>query len=446
VSRRITSYLMLPVCIFTAGLGVSDWAQAAPTESVLYSFGGTLDGGDPEGALTQDAAGALYGTTQVGGSAGHGIVFQLVPPASGKGAWKETILHDFTDGNDGGNPFSTLVFDSEGALYGTTASGGQNGAGVVFKLTPPKDGKGAWKETILHAFGASESDGFYPFGNLVFDKSGNLYGAADAGGPYGGGAVFELNPPKSANGKWTYALAYSFGAAGDGSYPFSGVYYDSTSGDLFGTTAAGGKYSSGTVFRLSPKKSSWNEAILYNFTGVNDGATPSGQVVLDSSGAFYGTTLIGGTAGAGTVYQLSPNTKLPWKYHLLHAFTGGVDGQFPVGGLAIGVSGNLYGTTYGGGKPPVSPDTCLLLGDPLAFFMPLSPTNCGTVFELSKSGTSFKFQSLHSFLGSSLTTGGKGDGAAPDGAVIVGTSGPTLYGTTTSGGPHLTGTVFAINP
>jgi uncharacterized repeat protein (TIGR03803 family) len=415
-------------------------ATAGTAETIIANFIGS-NGSDPEAGLVADADGNLYGTTQVGGSAGYGTVFELTPPVPGsRAAWKMKVLHNFTQGNDGGNPFSEVLIDGSGNVYGTTAVGGKSGGGVVFKLTAPK-----YAETVIYNFG---SDGYEPFGDLTFDDSGAIYGTAAAGGSGDeSGVVFQLTPPAPAPGKkgaWKYHVIHAFSKSGDGAGPFGGILFDRDSGDLFGTTLSGGKDQSGTVFRLTPQGSGWDEKLLHSFTGLADGSTPSGRLAIDSSGNLYGTTTVGGNGGAGTAYELirPASGNPPWKVHVIHAFSGGDDGQFPIAGLTMDATGNLYGTTVGGGKAPTPPQSCFYGGDGLAGNLNGEEvTNCGTVFELQKSGGKWKFLSLYSFQGWSFD--GIQDGEGPDATVMLDQSG-NIYGTTTGGGPSLVGTVFKI--
>jgi len=156
--------------------------------SILDGFKGTPHAGFPYGGLISDAAGDLYGTTYYGGANGLGSVFKLTQGSSGK--WSESVLYSFKTGTDGNSPTSTLVFDGQGNLYGTTSAGGDaNGDGTVFKLTPIS---GKWKESVVYRF-KNSPDGANPYYGLVFDKAGNLYGTTAIGG-VGAGVVFEITP------------------------------------------------------------------------------------------------------------------------------------------------------------------------------------------------------------------------------------------------------------
>jgi uncharacterized repeat protein (TIGR03803 family) len=316
-------------------------------ETVLYSFKGGLDGNTPEAGLIFDHKGALYGTTAGGGRAlNFGTVFKLTPPVPPATKWRETILHSFKGGTDGANPRAGLVFDAKGALYGTTFfGGGPRDSGTVFKLTPPVPPATRWSETVLHRFGAKH-DGVNPLGGLVFDAEGALYGTTDVGNTLHSGhlgTVFKLTPFPPAK-EWNETILHGFPATKtDGAQPEAGLIFDGN-GALYGTTANGGKSNLGTVFRLDPI--SGREAVLYSFEGGTDGETPHAGVVFDREGALYGTTNEGG-AGVGTVFKLDPQATVDT---ILHEFTGPPDGQHPAAAVTIGANGVLYGTTSEGGS------------------------------------------------------------------------------------------------
>jgi uncharacterized repeat protein (TIGR03803 family) len=339
--------------------GVGTVFELTPTaggpwiETVLYSFTDGNDGGLPYAGLIFDSSGNLYGTTYSGGAYGSGVVFELTPTASGP--WTETVLYTFTGGSDGGSPATGVIFDSFGNLYGTTYSGGANGDGVVFRLTPTASAP--WNETVLFAFCGPvcalplASDGAQPFaGGLIFDHSGNLYGTTVGGGGTNNGVVFELTP--TASGPWNETVLHSFSPAdGDGGAPYSGVIFDH-SGNLYGTTFDGGANEVGTVFELTPTASGpWNEIVLHAFTAGSDGGQPYAGVIFDSAGNLYGTTYQGGdvssgNVGSGVVFELTPTASGTWNETVLYNFTGGNDGGEPHAGVTFDSSGNLYGTTY----------------------------------------------------------------------------------------------------
>jgi uncharacterized repeat protein (TIGR03803 family) len=332
------------------------------TESLIADLAGTYSR-TPEGDMVMDADGALYGTAYgVSADTGstHGSVFKLAPPADGQLSWTEKKVYQF-DGSNGAYPQGTLLWGADGALYGTTSEGGGVGGGIgsgtVFKLTPPPAGQSAWwTETVLHRFGGP--DGRDPVGGLIADASGALYGTVAGGAGTGCqcGAVFKLTPPAAGKTTWTERLLHSFKGSTDGSAPFGTLVADS-SGALYGTTYEGGGTGCGgsgcgTVFRLTPLnvgKTIWHETVLYRFKGTN-GAGPQGRLLPGTSGVFYGTTESGGSANAGTVFRLTPPAvgKISWSLSVLHNFTYS-DGAFPTAGLIADAKGVLYGTTNGGG-------------------------------------------------------------------------------------------------
>jgi uncharacterized repeat protein (TIGR03803 family) len=330
--------------------------QFSPTKglSFIYAFNGPPDGFDPQGNLTLDSAGNLYGTTVYGGANktacnGHGCgtVFKLAPPTSKGGSWTETILYSFTGGDDGANPQAGVILDSVGNLYGTTENGGSLARGTVFELSPGQDG--VWAEVVLYTYGMDEGGGI-PLGGVVFDGSGNLYCTASTGGPEGGGTVFELSP--GLGGSWTYALLYGFDASNgsnDGIGPGDGVVFDAA-GDLYGTTMQGGNFGFGTVFELTPSAGSWSETILYSFAGGNDGASPMASLVLDAAGNLDGTTFAGGGKGnPGTVFRLTPGAGGRWTEGVFALPSNGSLGYQPSAPLLLDGAGHAYGTTVAGG-------------------------------------------------------------------------------------------------
>jgi uncharacterized repeat protein (TIGR03803 family) len=319
-----------PVAPFAGGtvfkLTPPSTAGGAWTESVLYNFcsqANCSDGGEPFAGLIMDASGALYGTTLLGGSppvvqgVGPGTVFKLTPPSTAGGAWTERVLYSFCSQNncsDGVGLQAGLISDASGALYGTTGGGGSAAAGTVFKLTPPSTGAGAWTESVLYSFcsQANCSDGSGPHG-LISDASGALYGTTTAGGKqdcsrsYGCGIVFKLTPPAAAGGSWSESVLHSF-TGSDGAEPFAGLIMDAA-GALYGTSSGGfGFFDVGTVFRLTPPATAggaWTESVLY-FSGI-DGASPEAGLIMDASGALYGTAAGGANTscegGCGTVFK-----------------------------------------------------------------------------------------------------------------------------------------------
>jgi uncharacterized repeat protein (TIGR03803 family) len=324
------------------------------------------NGASPYGRLLLDPKrGNLYGTTVAGGSADCGVVYQLTPPSEPNGDWAETVLYSFTCGADGSTPYSDLISDGEGRLYGTTLLGGQrnNGHfvpfGVVFMLTPPSQSGGSWTEQVLHTFQGG-SDGGNPFRGLVMDSSGAVYGTTDYNFGYLGknlyGTVFKLTPPANGQSGWTETVLHRFTGGADGKSPIASLVLDST-GALYGTTPYGGSgcpprvsTGCGVVFQLVPPASNggdWTENVIYAFTGQLDGAKPGGRVVFDSAGALYGTTDGAGKTFRGTIFKLSPPSggTGPWTITSVpfpKASFGGSTGVLLLGN-------HIYGATSQGG-------------------------------------------------------------------------------------------------
>ncbi len=409
--KRLSIGFKAALAIFAVTLLVtSTWAATNWTEKLLHNFGNGTDGASPYAGLIFDAAGNLYGTTSVGGTHGRGTVFELTPQAGG--GWTENVLHSFSIPTDGYYPQAGLIFDAAGNLYGTTRNGGGNRGGTVFELTPLAGG--GWTENVLHSF-SIPTDGYYPQAGLIFDAAGDLYGTTIDGGTYGGGTVFELTP--QAGGGWTETVLHSFNHNGtDGYTPQASLVFDGA-GNLYGTTLYGGTHNSGTVFELTPQAGGgWTEQVLhsFNFNGT-DGYYPQASLIFDGAGNLYGTTLEGGIYGVGTVFELTPQAGGGWTENVLHSFNG-TDGYNPYAGLIFDAAGNLYGTTYWGGT-----------------------YDFGTVFELTpQAGGGWIDKVLHSF---SMPT----DGYHPQAGLIFDAAG-NLYGTTSEGGTHGSGTVFEITP
>ena len=271
---------------------------SAWTETVLYSFAGQPDGASPYSGLAFDAHGNLFGTTYGGGATANGTVFELTRGT--KGQWSESVIHSFNF-TSGSAPAGEVTFDRHGNLYGVTQGGGNSGAGVIFKLVPSASGH--WSGQVLHSF-TGGSDGGYPYAEkLVFDRLGNLYGTTEGGGTYLGGTVFKLS--HNSAGVWTESVLYSFDPAID-SNPTSGLILDAN-GNLYGTCSNGnGETTVGAVFELSPQGGgTWSETNLFFFDRQN-GEFPEGSLLGDSAGNLYGTTWLGGTFGMGTVFEITP--------------------------------------------------------------------------------------------------------------------------------------------
>jgi uncharacterized repeat protein (TIGR03803 family) len=322
------------------------------TESVLYAFQGGNDGAVPYASLIADEKGALYGTTAFGGgSFGNGTVFKLTPSEKG---YTERVLYAFRGGGDGARPYGGLIAGERGALYGTTVLGGPATGcsyvtcGTVFKLTPSGTG---YSESVIYAFQGSPNDGAHPDAGLIADKEGALYGTTEQGGitrcTNGCGTVFKLT--RTANGYAERVLHRFGGPTGDGAQPFAGLIADEK-GALYGTTTSGGATFNGTVFKLTPSGGRYSESVLYSFQAGSDASFPVGGVIVDKTGALYGTTAFTSVIGGnGTVFKLTPSGNSYTESILYHFLGPPNDGSYPYGGVIADESGTLYGTTTAGG-------------------------------------------------------------------------------------------------
>ena len=279
------------------------------TYTPIYIFNNS-DGANPYGVdLIFAADGSIYGTTSNGGTGtcfgGCGVVFQLTPS---NGTYTETVLYSFTQGTDGAHPWSGVIFDQAGNLYGTTTGGGTFGNGTVYQLT--KSGS-TWTEKILYNF-TGGADGANPYAALGFDAAGNLYGATVAQGAGMGGTVFELSP--AGGGNWSLQTLFAFN--GNGGQLARGPYGRIIllgDGTIYGTTASDGLYNFGSVFKLTPGSGGYTYTSLHDFTGGLDGGYPRGYPVMDKNGNIFGTTTTGGTGdptncvgACGVVYEVAP--------------------------------------------------------------------------------------------------------------------------------------------
>ena len=270
--------------------------------TVLHDFIGGLDGGGPIGGLVVDSAGNVFGTSSYFGAGGQGTLFELSPKSGG--GWHFTVLHSFTGGTDGGEPYGNLISDPAGNLYGTASQGGlathcKGGCGVVFKLSPTAGS--AWHFSVLNSF--TGADGQTPWAGVTRDASGNLFGTTTAGGTDRSGTVFELSP--RAGGAWHETLIHSFTDGDDGATPKAGLALDSL-GNLYGAAEYGGSSSIGVFFEFSHSSGTWIETVLHTFTGDPDGQDPTGTPIFDSSGNLYGTTLLGGNLDSGSAFEITP--------------------------------------------------------------------------------------------------------------------------------------------
>ncbi|HLV79315.1 MAG TPA: choice-of-anchor tandem repeat GloVer-containing protein [Chthonomonadaceae bacterium] len=365
------------------------------TESLLHSFptNSGIDPSNPNNGLMQAANGNFYGVTYQGGIDNKGTVFQITPDGH------QSILHSFSGNPDGANPFGVLVQDSSGTLYGVTNGGGANGNGAIFKVTT------GGVETILHSFNGS--DGAAPLCGLTPASDGNLYGACFEGGSTGRGTIFKITPAG------VFTLLYTFkGGTSDGAGP--NVLMQASDGNLYGTTFEGGPSSSGfgSIFKIT---TAGVETPLYFFTGGNDGNGPVGGLVQGPDGNLYGAAEYGANGisstnpGFGAIFQIT----LSGTFRVLYDFNGSQvgDGANPGNTLVFGPDGDLYGTTVDGGT-----------------------NNDGVVFEASRFGFE---QIVHEFNGV--------DGQFPGGPLLL-ASDSNFYGLTGAGGFNNDGTVFMVVP
>ena len=343
-----SSWVLSPLYLFTyQGIGGS-----IPYATVIQGRDGSLYG-------TAAYGGDLQACPN-GATSGCGTVFNLRPlpsiPATPLTPWKETVIHTFHN-TDGANAYGgDLIFDNAGNIYGTTYHGGTGtcpgGCGVVYELTPA--GGGNWTQTVLYNFKQGSGDGTNPWTGVIFDQAGNLYGTTVNGGASGAGAVYELSP--SGLG-WTEKVIYSFSGGADGLSPYAGLVFDQ-SGNLYGATVGGGTGNGGTVFKLTPSGGTWTLSTLYTFLGTGGqlAGGPFGRVLLGSNGNIYGAAFSDGLYGFGAAFKLTPSGG-GYTYTSLHDFTGGLDGGHPRSYLVMDKNGNLYGATTVGGTG--NPTNCV---------------------------------------------------------------------------------------
>ncbi|HEX3666612.1 MAG TPA: choice-of-anchor tandem repeat GloVer-containing protein [Rhizomicrobium sp.] len=358
-----------------------------------------------------------------------GALAALVLPVPGAQAWTLKTLYSFCSQSscgDGNEPSTGLLQDQAGDLYGTTEVGGAENDGVVFELAN-KGGKLEYK--VLHQFCFDCGDGTNPSGALIADVNGDLYGTTAQSGPTGCGMVFELIP-NAERTKWKEKIIYAASCAPFGNNILTGLTYQGAAtgapydgaSPLYGTTAMGGT-GNGTVFEIAPEGNKWRETDLYAFcpggkSSCTDGNEP-GQLIVDASGNLYGNTAFGGSAGAGVAYELIPGAKgANWTENILYNFCSAAncnDGGFPLGALVLDGAGNLYGTAT------------------------QTSQEGGTVYKLSQQGGTWKETVLCTFFQKHC-----GNGYFPQAGVILDGAG-NLYGTNSTGGKGISGTVFELS-
>lgn len=329
--------------------------------SLLHTFTGGADGANPLSRVVFGPGGLLYGTASAGGNptcvfeglTGCGTIFALQPPAficrSISCPWTESVIHTFVE-SDGWQPNGDLIFDAANNMYGIASDGGQNGncngypgCGVAFELTHSGNNWNQnWSQSVLWNFGLG-TDGLLPIGDLTFDSSGNLYGAAYDGGTGGDGIVYQLVP---SHGLWNENILYNFTGGTDGAHPYAGTAVDG-SGNVYATTSVGGSGGGGTAVKLTPNGTGWTFSLIASFDGTF--GSEFCRLLIDHSGNLYGTTRNDGAFGFGNVFKLMPSGG-GYTYVSLYDFTGGADGAQPKGNLTFDSNGNLYGTAAEGGN------------------------------------------------------------------------------------------------
>ena len=410
VHLRMRASIGLALAIVFAFAVAAVPAAQSQTITVLHYFLGGQDGGIPQTGVTLDRAGNVYGTTPVGGyqggvCGGQGGCGMVYRSTFKNGAWIYTPLYFFQGGNDGMAPQVSVTVGPQGALYGTTLFGGGTGCGqgfgcgTIFKLTPPPTFCHSvlctWTETVLYRFTGALGDPTSPFGGVIFDAAGNLYGMA-------GGVVYKLSP---SGGSWVLSTLYTFQGTTDGDFPFGNLAMDAA-GNLYGTAAFGGAHGDGTVFRLVRSAGGYSFELLYTFTGGSDGGNPEAGVVLDSAGNIFGDT----SYFTGGVFELSPAGG-SWNFSAIDPIEGGLNAP-----VNLDSAGNIYSTNYSDGAH-----------------------HEGSVFKLTHSQSGWTHTIIHSFDGAD-------DGALPLSNVVFDASG-NMYGTTTSGGRGRgDGTVWQLTP
>jgi uncharacterized repeat protein (TIGR03803 family) len=382
-----------------------DARRTSATETVIYRFSGS-NGALPQAGVIFDGAGNLYGTTTYGGANDLGTAFELLPSGHG---WSEQLIHSFGPYSQGQVPTAALSLGHDGDLYSTTAQGGISRNGLTYELKHTKSG---WTYAVVQAFDGY--NGSEPESGVIL-HSRDAFGTTASGGPgsaSGSGVLFELIRK---HGTWSEKVLHLFGTMGaEPNYPQGGLVRDAT-GNLYGTSTYGGirgpcnVYTCGTVYVHRPDSTGVH--IVYAFKGGSDGQWPLYGLAFDASGNLYGAT-------ESTVFELSPTKGTRWKETILHSFAASA-GSGRISVVTLDSTGNVYGVTDFGGDPH-----CFQNG-------------CGLVYKLTRRHGAWSYSVLHAF-------GGGSDGAFPNGPLVFDATG-NLYGTTLGDdtGSDL-GTVFEI--
>lgn len=385
--------------------GLLGAASSLPADArgfeVIHDFTNGADGGVPPYTLVLDRKGRLIGTANEGGANNAGIVFRLTHHRSG---WKLSPLYNFI-GSDG-QPGWGVALDKN-VIYANAFYAGIFG-GPCGSAMQVKQANGAWQGTLMWTY-TKDIDGC-PTGNLVADRKGNVYGATQTGGANGWGSIIELSPSGTS---WAETILYAFKGGSDGGAPFSGLIFDKA-GNLYGTTTRAGTtgcggYGCGTVFELSPSQSGWMYNVLYTFQGGNDGGSPTAGLTFDGSGDLYGATESYGADGGGAVFEMVP-AQGAWNFNVLASMAGSAG---PVAPLTVAASGAVYGANYRDGA-----------------------NGYGSAFAVTEQNGHWTYKDLHDFTGGS-------DGGYPGGGLTLDAKGH-LYGTTILGGADNFGVAYEI--
>jgi uncharacterized repeat protein (TIGR03803 family) len=361
-----------------------------------------------------------------------------------------SVLYNFQGGSNGAAPYGALLLDSTGDLFGTTYyQGGHTASGVVFEFSASQN------YSLLHSFKGVPNDGAGSLAAVISDHVGNLYGTTSLGGSSNLGAIFGVNPAGREEVLHSFA-----GSPNDGAFPGAPLL-GSKGGIYYGTTASGGASNAGTVFSFNAQ--SRQVTILHSFTGPSDGAQPNGGLITDSSGNLYGTTSYGGAYNQGTLFEITA----AGAESVLYSFTGGIDGGVPQGSVLRNAAGDLYTTTYYGGAngfgaimkwsengkefvlysfagPDGAYPRASIIRDLSGNFY--GTTQSGGAADL---GVAFEFSNTQQYTVLHSFTGGATDGSSPYAPLVLDSSG-NLYGTTVNGGSgsctNGCGTIFKITP
>jgi uncharacterized repeat protein (TIGR03803 family) len=333
--------------VFRLSPSASGW-----THTVVYNFTGQADGGQPYGGVVLDAQGNnLYGTAVVGGThrgspcidSGCGVAFKLTQSG---GSWHQSVIHTFTGGSDGYGPGNGLTLAKDGSLFGMTPTGGTHGLGIIYQLNP--GASGTWKLKVIHAFSGGDDGATGSAGRLLLDGAGGLFGVSTVGGAHGAGAAFHVTQDPS--GRWKLTPIYEFNGVPDAGFPYGGLIFDG-SGNMYGTSYYDGANNLGSVYELSPTPTGgWTERVLHSFTGGGDG-NYSISTLASVAGNLYGTTSEGGAGcSCGVIFKLTPSAHGHWTQTVVYRFPGPPGAAFAYNGMAADSTGrHLYGTTVHGG-------------------------------------------------------------------------------------------------